>query len=79
MIVLSGNLHAMRGEARFGGATYLTMASHFSPKEAVTLNTSNILDSQFNITLTPDVEGRYDGTYRVENDDAAPAVPSPFR
>lgn len=79
MIVLIGNLHAMRGEARFGGATYLTMASHFSHKEAVSLNTSNILGNQFAITLTPDEEGRYDGTYGVENNDAAPAVPSPFR
>ena len=79
MFVLTGNLHAMKGEAKFGGESYLTMANYFMKNEALSLNISNALVSQFSVTITPDEEGRYDGVYNVVNDAAAPAMTSPFK
>jgi len=79
MIVLAGNLHASRSVTKFGDEEFKTMASYLSPNMALTFDMDVNLNPVMKMRLTSKDDNRFNGVYVVVNDDAAQAVPSPFR
>lgn len=78
MVVLTGNLHASRGQNTFAGERYLTMASYFDADEAISFNISLQAAPVMSLKLL-DKEPTYDGVYFVPDDEKAKMMPNTFR
>lgn len=78
MIVLTGNLHAQRGVATFGGEKYRLMAGLLLRDDIMTFNISRSLTDHMKITMSQAADADYDGVYHVVADNLAAVLASPF-